>query len=150
MVYGFRNFLRVARSEHGPGVAPASRDAAYHLHVLVAVTTVYGAALRADWPLPGILTAPAGDIDAAAVADYHASLLEGKPLSERKLAATFDKTSRRWARARKAEARQDRMRVDWVRIGRCTGQTAQPPPTTGSADPLVDCVSVIRSSAAHE
>jgi hypothetical protein len=51
-------------------------------------------------------TAPAGDVNAAAVAAYRASLQEGKPLSERKLAAAFGRTSRRWARARIAEARQ--------------------------------------------
>jgi len=50
-------------------------------------------------------TAPAGDVNAAAVAVYRASLQEGKPLSERKLAAAFGRTSRRWARARIAEAR---------------------------------------------
>jgi hypothetical protein len=50
-------------------------------------------------------TAPAGDINAAAAAAYSASLQDGKPLSERKLAAAFGKTSRRWARVRMAEAR---------------------------------------------
>jgi len=43
---------------------------------------------------------------AAAVAEYRASLQAGKPLSERKLAGMFGKTSRRWARSRMAEARQ--------------------------------------------
>jgi hypothetical protein len=43
---------------------------------------------------------------AAAVAAYRASLQEGTPLSERKLAGMFGKTSRRWARSRMAEARQ--------------------------------------------
>jgi len=52
------------------------------------------------------VTAPAGEINAAAVAAYRASLQEGKPMSERKLAAAFGRTSRRWARARMAEARQ--------------------------------------------
>jgi hypothetical protein len=55
---------------------------------------------------PSVRTATAGDIDAAAVTAYHASLREGKPLSERKLAAAFGRTSRRWARSRMAEARQ--------------------------------------------
>jgi hypothetical protein len=40
----------------------------------------------------------------AAAAAYRASLDHGKPLSERKLAAMFGKTSRRWARHRMAEA----------------------------------------------
>jgi hypothetical protein len=51
-------------------------------------------------------TAPAGDVDAVAIAAYRASVREGRPLSERKLAAAFGKTSRRWARDRMAEARQ--------------------------------------------
>ena len=42
----------------------------------------------------------------AAVAAYRASLQTGRPLSERKLAGMFGKTSRRWARNRMAEARQ--------------------------------------------
>jgi hypothetical protein len=42
----------------------------------------------------------------AAVAAYRASLQTGRPLSERKLAGMFGKTSRRWARSRMAEARQ--------------------------------------------
>lgn len=40
----------------------------------------------------------------AAVAAYRSSAKAGKPLSERKLAAMFDRTSRRWARNRIAEA----------------------------------------------
>ena len=44
------------------------------------------------------------DVNAAAVAAYRASLDAGAPLSERKLAAMFGKTSRRWARNRIAEA----------------------------------------------
>jgi integrase len=47
----------------------------------------------------------AGDVDAAAVAAYRASVREGRPLSERRLAAACGKTSRRWARNRMAEAR---------------------------------------------
>jgi hypothetical protein len=43
---------------------------------------------------------------AAAVAAYRASIQTGKPLSERKLAGMFGKTSRRWARSRMAEARR--------------------------------------------
>ena len=46
------------------------------------------------------------DIEVAAVAAYLASLRQGMPLSERRLAAMFGKTSRRWSRKRMAEARQ--------------------------------------------
>jgi len=42
----------------------------------------------------------------AAVAAYRLSVRAGNPLSERKLAQMFGRTSRRWARARIAEARQ--------------------------------------------
>jgi hypothetical protein len=45
-------------------------------------------------------------IEAAAVACYQASVEAGSPLSERKLAARFGKTSRRWARSRMADARR--------------------------------------------
>ena len=47
-----------------------------------------------------------GDINAAAVAAYRASVRDGTPISERKLAEMFGKTSRRWARSRMTEARQ--------------------------------------------
>jgi hypothetical protein len=47
-----------------------------------------------------------GSLNIAAVAAYRASVAEGKPLSERKLAEAFGTTSRRWARHRMAEARQ--------------------------------------------
>jgi hypothetical protein len=39
------------------------------------------------------------------VAAYRASVQDGQPMSERKLAEKFGKTSRRWARSRMAEAR---------------------------------------------
>jgi hypothetical protein len=41
----------------------------------------------------------------SAVATYRASIETARPLSERKLAAMFGKTSRRWARSRMAEVR---------------------------------------------
>ncbi len=46
----------------------------------------------------------AKDINEAAAAAYRASIDSGRPLSERKLAVLFGKTSRRWARHRMAEA----------------------------------------------
>jgi hypothetical protein len=46
---------------------------------------------------------PDGDDNAAAVAAYRASVRAGNPLSERRLAGMFGKTSRRWARSRMAE-----------------------------------------------
>ena len=81
---------------------------------------------------PGPLTvvSPDGYINAAAVAAYRASLQAGRPLSERKLAGQFGKTSRRWARNRMAEARQNR-----VRPSACGGgpQGAGTPPADDSA-----------------
>jgi Protein of unknown function (DUF2637) len=63
----------------------------------------------AYWPTADIATRgedSEADISAAAVAAYRASLDNRQPLSERKLAAMFGKTSRRWARHRMSEARQ--------------------------------------------
>ena len=48
----------------------------------------------------------AGADNDAAVAAYRLSVKAGNPLSERKLAQMFGRTSRRWARARIAQARQ--------------------------------------------
>jgi hypothetical protein len=93
----------------GPGAGPANERGQ--------------TARLADGPQPLVRTAgavqPAGPgpdaadhsdhdagINAAAVAAYRASLESGQPLSERKLAGMFGKTSRRWARNRITEARQ--------------------------------------------
>ena len=46
-----------------------------------------------------------GDVEAAAISAYLASVKAGKPLSERALAGSFGKTSRRWARKQMAQAR---------------------------------------------
>ena len=48
----------------------------------------------------------AGAVNVAAVAAYRLSVQVGNPLSERKLAQIFGRTSRRWARARIADARR--------------------------------------------
>jgi len=55
---------------------------------------------------PGPVIAVGSDVNAAAVAAYRTSVQAGKPLSERKLAGQFGKTSRRWARNRMADAQQ--------------------------------------------
>jgi Protein of unknown function (DUF2637) len=49
----------------------------------------------------------ASAVNGAAVAAYRRSVQAGNPLSERRLARMFGRTSRRWARARIAEARQE-------------------------------------------
>jgi hypothetical protein len=63
-----------------------------------------------DWPVAEGADSTDKDntegVGAAAVAAYRASLETGRPLSERKLAAMFGKTSRRWARHRMTEARE--------------------------------------------
>ena len=48
----------------------------------------------------------ASTVNDAAVAAYRLSVQAGNPLSERRLAHMFGRTSRRWARARIADARQ--------------------------------------------
>ena len=48
----------------------------------------------------------ASAVNDAAVAAYRLSVQAGNPLSERRLARMFGRTSRRWARARIADARQ--------------------------------------------
>jgi hypothetical protein len=48
----------------------------------------------------------AGAVNDAAVAAYRLSVQAGNPLSERRLAQMFGRTSRRWARARIADARR--------------------------------------------
>ena len=64
------------------------------------------AAWTTPTPAPGAFEDGEDDINAAAVAAYRTSIETGRPLSERKLAQMFGKTSRRWARNRMAEARQ--------------------------------------------
>ncbi len=54
---------------------------------------------------PGGAVSAVSSINVAAVAAYRASVREGKPMSERRLAEAFGTTSRRWARHRMAEAR---------------------------------------------
>jgi hypothetical protein len=51
-------------------------------------------------------TLEASAVNDAAVAAYRLSVQAGNPLSERRLAQMFGRTSRRWARARIADARQ--------------------------------------------
>jgi hypothetical protein len=48
----------------------------------------------------------ASAVNDAAVAAYRLSVQAGNPLSEHRLAQMFGRTSRRWARARIADARQ--------------------------------------------
>lgn len=88
---------RPAEADHAGGPGQYTVDRSNH------------AAPEAD-QIPGYLPAAhnangATNIDAAAVAAYCASVRTGKPLSERKLAGMFGKTSRRWARSRIVEAR---------------------------------------------
>jgi hypothetical protein len=49
----------------------------------------------------------ANAVNDAAVASYRLSVQAGNPLSERRLAQMFGRTSRRWARARIADAQQE-------------------------------------------
>ena len=67
----------------------------------------------------------AGAVNDAAVAAYRLSAQAGNPLSERKLAQMFGRTSRRWARARIAEARR----------APSSGLTEDPAITVGAPSP---------------
>jgi hypothetical protein len=67
----------------------------------------------------------AGAVNDAAVAAYRLSAQAGNPLSERKLAQMFGRTSRRWARARIADARRLPS----------SGLTGDPAITTGAPSP---------------
>jgi hypothetical protein len=65
--------------------------------------------MAAGWTMsaqPGAFEDGEGDINATAVAAYCISIETGWPLSERRLAQMFVKTSRHWPRNRMAEARQ--------------------------------------------
>jgi len=68
---------------------------------------------QADHPpgSSGLVITAGPDVNAAAVAAYRASVQAGAPLSERKLAGQFGKTSRRWARNRMAEAQRSLARA---------------------------------------
>ena len=117
----------VSRYEQVIGLAPATGDSSQ----LPAPSAVAGPRTRADGGVPDhpiraadhadhaadhvdqVPGAPSaagtsgGEIEtAAAVAAYRASVQDGQPISERKLAEMFGKTSRRWARSRMVEARQ--------------------------------------------
>ena len=81
------------RSQHG-------REAADQTHQPVTQPTNLATA-QPDDEVPGTDT-----VNAEAVAAYRLSVQAGSPLSERRLAQMFGRTSRRWARARIAEARQ--------------------------------------------
>jgi hypothetical protein len=69
----------------------------------------------------------------AAVAAYRLSVKAGNPLSERKLAQMFGHTSRRWARARIADARQSPLATTPVMSRR--GWTHDQPFTKSAAGP---------------
>ncbi len=93
---------------HGPGPGePACTDQADHEGGPVRESTGPREPGEPAVPGPAVARASAGDINAAAVAAYRASIQEGKPLSERKLATSFGMTSRRWARNRMTEAKQE-------------------------------------------
>jgi len=78
----------------GPGLTEADRTHRVSDNQVVGWDVAPGASVTGE------------DISEAAVAAYRTSVSNGQPLSERKLAALFGKTSRRWARHRIAEARQ--------------------------------------------
>ena len=88
----------LVRADQRPGPRPDQADHPAD-HPGAAADQVSG-----DPPLTG--TGAGGDDIAAAVTAYRSSVRQGAPLSERKLGGMFGK-SRRWARSRMAEARQN-------------------------------------------
>jgi hypothetical protein len=98
-----------------PSAVHRCKDAAYHAAVRERGTS--DSAWRTASPAAGqppILDGgqsddevlEAGAVNDAAVAAYRLSVQAGNPLSERRLAQMFGRTSRRWARAIIADARQ--------------------------------------------
>ena len=116
--------------EHRPSAGPVGGAAACHATARSATAAAAGAGFprqgQRDTPdqerqpaaqVTGPPTIPASGqpdqavpeadaVNDAAVAVYRLSARAGNPLSERKLAQMFGRTSRRWARARIAEARR--------------------------------------------
>jgi hypothetical protein len=93
LVWLIRTSGRSERGTSGPAWRPAGQGAGH---------PPISAGGRCD---DEALEASAGND--AAVAAYRLSMQAGNPLSERRLAQMFGRTSRRWARARIAEARQE-------------------------------------------
>ena len=91
-----------ARADQRPGPSPDQTDHPDQIadHPGTAADRISG-----DLPL-GSTGRGEGDVNAAAVAAYRSSVQNGQPLSERKLAGMFGRTSRRWARSRMTEARE--------------------------------------------
>jgi hypothetical protein len=114
--------------EHRPPSGPLGDDAACYAAARSATTAATAAGfprrgerdIADQWPQAAQVAAPGisasgqrdqavpetGTVKDAAVAAYRLSAQAGYPLSERKLAQMFGRTSRRWARARIAEARR--------------------------------------------
>jgi len=86
---------RTTRPDQESGPAPGTAN---HLHNAVYQSGVGSTMVDAN--------GGEDEINGAAIAAYRASVESGKPLSERKLAGMFGRTSRRWARRCIAEAGQ--------------------------------------------
>ena len=128
-----RTVSPVRGREAGGPACPDHADRGDQARGPVRESTGHGEPARPPDNGPAGVTPSAGEVDAAAVAAYCASLQAGKPLSERKLAASFGRTSRRWARNRMAEARQEPV-AD--RPGARTGQDRH---SSGVLRPMSTC-----------
>jgi hypothetical protein len=85
----------------------------------------------------------AGAVNDAAVAAYRLSARAGNPLSERKLAQMFGRTSRRWARARIAEAQ----RVPWSRLPEDPASPSAPNPRSACGGTFRDALPALAPGA---
>ncbi len=90
-----------AGGEHLGGSEHDTPDLAWRPAGQAAGQSPVPASRQCDEAAPG-----ASAVNDAAVAAYRLSVQAGNPLSERRLAQMFGRTSRRWARARIADARQ--------------------------------------------
>ena len=90
-----------AGGEHLGGSEHDTPDLAWRPAGQAAGRSPVPASRQCDEAAPG-----ASAVNDAAVAAYRLSVQAGNPLSERRLAQMFGRTSRRWARARIADARQ--------------------------------------------
>ena len=114
-----------------PGASATRADLAWRPAGQAAGQSPIPASGQRDDEAPG-----ASAVNDAAVAAYRLSVQAGNPLSERRLAQMFGRTSRRWARARIADARQASPLPDSPSTQATTGRCASRAQTGWHPTPL--------------